>query len=29
MKLEGVANQCFDAIALEFDQLLASARLRK
>ena len=29
MKLEGVANQSFDAVAAEFDQLVASARLRK
>jgi beta-barrel assembly-enhancing protease len=29
MKLEGVANQTFDAVAGEFDQLVASARLRK
>ena len=29
MKLEGVANQSFDAVAAQFDQLVASARLRK
>jgi hypothetical protein len=29
MKLEGVANQSFDAVAAEFDQLVGSARLRK
>jgi hypothetical protein len=29
MKLEGVANQSFDAVADQFDQLVASARLRK
>jgi len=29
MKLEGVANQYFDAVAAQFDQLVASARLRK
>jgi predicted Zn-dependent protease len=27
MKLEGVANQSFDAVAAQFDQLVASARL--
>jgi hypothetical protein len=29
MKLEGVANQSFDAVAAQFDQLIAGARLRK
>ena len=29
MKLEGVANQYFDAVAAQFYQLVASARLRK
>jgi hypothetical protein len=29
MKLEGVANQSFDAVAARFDQLVASARLRQ
>jgi hypothetical protein len=29
MKLEGVANPAFDAVAAEFDQLVASARLRQ
>jgi predicted Zn-dependent protease len=29
MKLEGVANQSFDAVAAQFDQLVASAELRK
>ena len=29
MKLEGLANQTFDAVADQFDQLVASARLRK
>lgn len=29
MKLEGVANQSFDAVASQFDQLVASARLRR
>jgi hypothetical protein len=29
MKLEGVANQSFDAVAAQFDLLVASARLRK
>ena len=29
MKLEGVANQSFDAVAAQFDQLVAGARLRK
>ena len=29
MKLEGVANQSFDAVAAEFDLLVAGARLRK
>jgi tetratricopeptide (TPR) repeat protein len=28
MKLEGIANQTFDAVAEEFDRLVASARLR-
>lgn len=28
MKLEGIANPSFDAVAAEFDQLVASARLR-
>ena len=29
MKLEGVANPSFDAVAAQFDQLVVSARLRK
>ncbi len=29
MKLEGVANETFDAVADQFDELVASARLRK
>ncbi len=29
MKLEGVANDSFDAVVTQFDQLVASARLRK
>jgi hypothetical protein len=29
MKLEGVANQSFDAVAAQFNQLLAGARLHK
>jgi predicted Zn-dependent protease len=29
MKLEGVANQSFDAVAAQFDQVVASARLSK
>ena len=29
MKLEGVANQSFDAAAAQFDQLVTSARMRK
>jgi predicted Zn-dependent protease len=29
MKLEGIANESFDAVAAQFDQLVASARLRK
>ena len=29
MKLESVANHYFDAVAPEFDQLVASAQLRK
>lgn len=28
MKLESVANQSFDAVAAQFDQLVDSARLR-
>ena len=28
MKLEGVANQSFDAVAAQFDALVATARLR-
>jgi hypothetical protein len=29
MKLEGLANQSFDVVADQFDQLVASARLGK
>ena len=29
MKLEGVANESFDAVAAQFDQLVASARMRR
>jgi hypothetical protein len=29
MKLEGIANESFDAVADQFDQLVASTRLRR